>query len=198
MPHMVCVVSTMLNLSFCSHSRGFLCLCFFCADGSNRFRFPPSRQINSLGELSFGWRVLGGAGGLLHSVHFQDWLFNPSSIKTNFFFFVVYLFERRDLGKADTKFALTAFCPLKELALSCSRIADWLLAQISHKQWAELGKAGGQRYWKQSSAVLKHPQEGLMKPLASYLQTAAKLSNPSSCTDQLQNTTISQVCEFAV
>lgn len=68
------------------------------------------------------------------------------------------------------KFALTVFCPLKELALSCIRIADWLLAQISHKQWAELGKAGGQRYWKQSSE-LQHPQERLMKTLASYLQT---------------------------
>lgn len=55
--------------------------------------------------------------------------------------------------------------------MSCIRIADWLLAQISHKQWAELGKAGGQRYWKQSSVVLKHLQEGLMKTLASYLQT---------------------------
>lgn len=53
MSHMVRVVSAVLNLSFCSHSRVLLCLCFLCADGSNRFRFPPSRQINSLGELSF-------------------------------------------------------------------------------------------------------------------------------------------------
>jgi len=81
------------------------------------------------------------------------------------------LFERRDLGKADAEFTLTTklCCLQKKLALSCIRIADWLLAQISHKLWAELGKTDGQRYWKQSSALLKHLQEGLKKALASYL-----------------------------
>lgn len=69
------------------------------------------------------------------------------------------------------KFALIVFCPLKELAWSSIRTADGFLAQISHKQWAELGKAGGQRYWKLSSAALQYPQEGLMKTLAFYLQT---------------------------
>lgn len=89
------------------------------------------------------------------------------------------MFEKRDLGKADMKFALTVFCPLKELALSCIRIADWLLAQISHKQWAELGKAGGQRYWKQSSE-LQHPQEGLMKTGLISPNSTAKLFDPPS------------------
>lgn len=59
MSHMVCVVSAMLNLSFCSHSRVLLCLHFLCADGSNRFRSPPAAKLTALASFhllaSFGW-----------------------------------------------------------------------------------------------------------------------------------------------
>lgn len=70
--------------------------------------------------------------------------------------------------------------------MSCIRIADWVLAQISHKLWAKVGKAGGQRYWKQSSVKASaggtNENSGLMSP-----NSTAKLSNPPSYTDQLQN-----------
>lgn len=100
-------------------------------------------------------------------------------------------------------FALTVFRPLKELALSCIRIGDQLLAQISCKQWAELGKAGGQRYWKQSSAMLKHLQEGLMKTLASYRQTPQQ-SFPIhpvaliSCRIQQYSELVNLQCDFSL
>lgn len=123
------------------------------------FVSPPAVKLTALASFpllaSFGWCWRIAPLSTFPSLAFKAKLYK------NKLFFVVYLFEKRDLGKADMKFALTVFCPLKELALSCIRIADWLLAQISHKQWAELGKAGGQRYWKQSE--LQHPQEGLMK-----------------------------------